>query len=173
MPLYKVEVLLDKFIEGIWLCPTSHYSDPTVFHIRVHVLVMVCLDRLGYGTQFYKLHTVSHISTTKHYHFFCKFLDKMCLIKDEYILYLPQNEEELCWLAAGYDAVGLPGCCGSIDIVYVKWGNRPAGDYNCSKEKETYPSIAWEVITDSNHQFIPNTVCNEIWHNHFTMWAHL
>ncbi len=153
MPLYKIEALVDKFIDRGWVRLSSCYSDHTVFHIRVHLLVVGCLDRLGNGTQFCKLHAVSHISTTKHYHFFHKFLDKMCSIKGEWIN-LPQNKEELCHVAAVYDAEGLSGCYGSINVVHVKWGNCPAEDYSHSKGKETYPSIAWEVTTDSNHQIM-------------------
>ncbi len=119
----------------------------------MHLLVMGCLDRLGNGTQYCKLCVVSHITATKHYLFFHKILDKMCSIKRQWI-YLPQNKEELWRVAAEYNAVGLPGCCGSIDVVHVKWGNCPAGDYNRSKGKETYPSIAWEVITDTKRQIM-------------------
>ena len=49
-----------------------------------------------------------------------------------------------------YKEEGLPGCAGSVHVVHVKWDNFPAGDYNCSKGKDSYPSLAFEVITDYN-----------------------
>ncbi len=90
MPLYnKVEALVDEFVDRGWVRPTSCYSDPTVFCIRVHLLIMGCLDRLGNnGTQYRKLRTVNHISTAEHYSFFNKFLDKMCSIRGEWIFLL-------------------------------------------------------------------------------------
>ena len=57
-------------------------------------------------------------------------------------------------MTGAYDIMGLPGCCESIDIVHVEWGNCPAGDYNRLKGKESYSSISWEVITDSNHRIV-------------------
>ncbi len=47
-----------------------------------------------------------------------------------------------------YEEVGLPGAARSVDVVHVKRANCPAGDYNCSKGKELYPSIDFECITD-------------------------
>ncbi len=47
-----------------------------------------------------------------------------------------------------YSAVGLPGACGSIDVVHVKWLNRPAGDHNHAKGKEGYPSLGFQCILD-------------------------
>jgi hypothetical protein len=37
-----------------------------------------------------------------------------------------------------------------MDVVYVKWAHCPAGDYNCAKGKEGYPTLAFQCITDYN-----------------------
>jgi hypothetical protein len=50
-------------------------------------------------------------------------------MKDEYI-YLPQNITKLQRINRGYNAAGLPGCVGFMDVVHVKWSNCPTGDYN-------------------------------------------
>ena len=47
-----------------------------------------------------------------------------------------------------YKEVGLPGTIGSIDVVHVRWRSCPAGDFNRSKGKEGFPSLAFECITD-------------------------
>ncbi len=47
-----------------------------------------------------------------------------------------------------YEQVGLPGAMGSVNVVHVKLSNCPVGDFNWSKGKESYPSLAFECITD-------------------------
>ncbi len=53
-----------------------------------------------------------------------------------------------------YNAVGLPGCCGSIDVVHVKWLNCPAGNFNHAKGKETFPSLGFDCITDFSRHIL-------------------
>ena len=37
---------------------------------------------------------------------------------------------------------------GSMDVVHVKWLRCPVGDYNRAKGKESYPSLAFQCISD-------------------------
>jgi hypothetical protein len=53
-----------------------------------------------------------------------------------------------------YNSIGLPGCCGSIDVVHVKWANCPAGDFNRAKGKESYPLLGFECTTDFNRRIM-------------------
>ena len=53
-----------------------------------------------------------------------------------------------------YDDVGLPGCCGSMDVVHVKWSSCPTGDHNRAKGKAGYPTLAFQCITDYNRRII-------------------
>ena len=53
-----------------------------------------------------------------------------------------------------YSNVGLPGACGSIEVVHVKWSNCPAGDHNCAKGKEGYPSLGFQCISDFNRKIL-------------------
>ncbi len=53
-----------------------------------------------------------------------------------------------------YKEEGLPGVAGSVDVVHVKWANCPAGDFNCSKGKDSYPSLAFECITDYDRHIL-------------------
>jgi len=81
------------------------------------------------------------------------FLGAIVDMKDEYV-YMPRNITELNRVISCYGVAGLPGCCGSIDVVHVKWANCPAGDFNCAKGKETFPSLGFECITDFNHRVL-------------------
>ncbi len=53
-----------------------------------------------------------------------------------------------------YESIGLPGACGSIDVVHIKWSECPAGDHNHAKGKEGYPTVAFQCITDYNGRFL-------------------
>ncbi len=51
-----------------------------------------------------------------------------------------------------YNAAGLPGCVGSMDVVHVKWSHCPTSDHNCAKGKEGYPTLGFQCITDFNRR---------------------
>ncbi len=53
---------------------------------------------------------------------------------------------------ADYEEVGLPGAVRSMDVVHVKLSNCPAGDFNCTKGKELYPSLTCQCISDNNRR---------------------
>ena len=53
-----------------------------------------------------------------------------------------------------YSYVGLPGCCGSMDVVHIKWGNCPSGEYNRAKGKKTFPSLGFQCVTDFNRRIL-------------------
>jgi hypothetical protein len=41
-----------------------------------------------------------------------------------------------------------------VDVVHVHWANCPAGDFNRSKGKESYPSLAFQCITDIDRKIL-------------------
>jgi hypothetical protein len=82
--------------------------------------------------------------------FFFKFLDAFMDMHKEYIK-LPRNVEKLNRMTQLYASVGLPGACGLMDVVHVKWSSCIAGDYNRAKGKEGYHlTLGFQVITDFN-----------------------
>jgi hypothetical protein len=81
------------------------------------------------------------------------FLDAIVDMKDDYV-YMPKNITESNRVSSCYGVAGLPDCCGSIDVVHVKWSNCPAGDFNRAKGKETFPSLGFECITDFNRRVL-------------------
>jgi hypothetical protein len=84
---------------------------------------------------------------------FYLFLDAIVDMRNKQI-YMPWNHTELTKKEACYNAVGLPGCSGSVDVVHVKWSICSAGDYNHAKGKETFPSLGFECITDYNRRIL-------------------
>jgi hypothetical protein len=85
--------------------------------------------------------------------FFFDFLDAIVDMKDEYI-FLPANVAALTRVMKCYESVGLPGACGSMNVVHVKWSKCPAGNYNRAKGKEGYPTMAFQCITDYNRRIL-------------------
>jgi len=74
-------------------------------------------------------------------------------MKERYID-MPTTITELNQVSKSYADVGLPGCCGSIDVVHVKWSNCPAGDVNRAKGKEGFTSFGFQCITDFNQRIL-------------------
>jgi hypothetical protein len=71
----------------------------------------------------------------------------------EYIKH-PGTVDELNWVTHPYECVGLPGACGLMDVVHVKWSSCPAGDYNQAKGKEGYSTLGFQCITDFNRHIL-------------------
>jgi hypothetical protein len=155
MPLYKVELLSQRFIDEKWISLSHHCRDEEKLKMKVDLLILGALSVLG-GTvhSFRQLPTVTNICATEHNKFFLLFISKLYSIRDEYI-YMPRDDEELEAVMKRYEEVGLPGAMGSIDVVHVKWGRCPQGDFNRSKGKESYPSLAFECISDFDRR-----ICN-------------
>jgi hypothetical protein len=153
MPLAKVEELTDIFISRGYIKVPRSLSFRAEFRERSELLVMSALYRLGNGNSYRQLRSMCHISVSEICLFFAVFLDAMVEMKDEYI-YLPRNVVELRRVSKCYEEVGLPGCCGSMDVVHVKWSMCPTGDHNRAKGKAGYPTLAFQCITDYNRRVI-------------------
>ena len=111
--------------------------------------MMTALYVLGTGAGFRTVYPLTHISVSEIEKFFDRFLDIFMDMQDEYIS-LPLNLTALTKISKWYSAVGLPGACGSMNVIHVKWSNCPAGDHNRAKGKEGYTTIGFQCITDFN-----------------------
>ena len=139
-------------IHPSWLpAYASKFLPACGIHERAELLVMFALHILGKGATFRNCSTLTHISTVRK--FFFDFLDALVDMKDEYIS-LPENVAALTCVMKCYESVGLPGACGLMDVVHVKWANCLAGNYNRARRKERYPSIAFQCITDYNGRIL-------------------
>ena len=81
----------------------------------------------------------------------------MASIRDHYI-HLPRNAVELKQVQKSYATIGLPGCTGSIDVVHIGWNACPANLLHLYKGKESYPSIAYEVIVNQAREIMAVSV---------------
>jgi hypothetical protein len=153
MPLWKVEELADLLISrGHVPLPCTRFCQEE-FRKSTELLVMSLLYLLGTGTEFRACQPLCSISTSEVRKFYYLFLDAIVDMRDDQI-YMPRNHSELTKVEACYNAVGLPGCSGSVDVVHVKWSNCPAGDFNHAKGKETFPSLGFQCITDYSRRIL-------------------
>ena len=148
MPLYKVETLAALLVADEVIHFSHHCRTEASLHIKSELLVLGALAILsGSVNGFRKLPLVTHICATEHSKFFQKFVKYLFDKREDYI-YLPHDDLELRAVMQRYEEMGLPGAMGSVDVVHVKWSNCPAGDFNRAKGKQSYPSLAFECITD-------------------------
>jgi len=61
---------------------------------------------------------------------------------------MPTTLEKLVEIEAAYAAIGVPGACGSMDVVHIPLGACPHGLINVCTGKEGYPTLAYNVICD-------------------------
>ncbi len=149
MPLSKVEELTDTFINRGYLKLARSLLQRSEFRERSEVFIMTALYRLGTGASFRTCRALCHISTSEVQLFFDTFLQAMHEMREEYIL-MPTNLTQLRRISKYYEEAGLPGCCGSMNVVHVKWSACPTGDHNRAKGKGGYPSLAFQCVTDFN-----------------------
>ena len=123
------------------------------FRNRPKLLVMSSLYILGHGASFRSLRPLCHMSKRDCTNFFHVFLDAMNNMRDEFI-HMPKNVSELLPITKGYKESGLPGCCGSMDVMHVQWLQCPTGDMNRAKGKESFPTVAFECVTNFNRQIL-------------------
>jgi hypothetical protein len=145
----KVEELTNLLIDrGYIKMPRLHWRR-AVFRERLELLVMSALYILGTGAAFYSCKPLCGMSTSEVRKFFYTYIEALVDMKDEYIC-LPWNITKLQCINRDYNAAGLPGCAGSMDVVHVKWSNCPTGNHNRAKRKEGYPTLGFQCITDFN-----------------------
>jgi hypothetical protein len=142
MPLSKLNELVGIFIRRGYIPMPRSLFRRGKFHEHAELLVMALLHILVKGASFKCCRTLTHISTPEVQKFFFLFLDAMVDMKDEYIS-LPPNMSALTHAMQSYTFSGLPGACGSMDVVHIKWPSCPTGDYNRAKGKEGYPTISF------------------------------
>ena len=149
MPLSKVEELTDMLIkQGYVFFPRTRWCQAK-FWEQTELLVMSSLSLLANGAAIRAIQPLCSISTFEVHKFYYLFLDAIVDMRNQQI-YMPRNRTDLTKIEGSYSAVGLPGCCVSVDVVHVKWSNCPSGDFYRAKGKEAFPSLRFECITDFN-----------------------
>lgn len=153
VPLVTIEDLSNKFITNEWVTHTKRCSTDHRLSIRTQLFVMCTLEHLGNRRPHAQFPTETNMSTSEHRKFFDLFLEKMYSVRREYISF-PSTLEQLQTIVSQYHGFHLPGACGSIDVVHVKWAQCPARDFNNCKGKESFPSVAFQCITDNRRRVL-------------------
>jgi len=153
LTLDKVEKIAQLMINKNVIMPTRRINTAVAVQVKAELHVLGALCVVGHGLPFGVISTYSNISKEEHRLFFHKFIDFFFEQHKDYI-YLPRDANELRNVMQKYRAVGLPGAMGSKDVVHVKWSRAPAGDFNRCKGKESYPSIAFQCISDFNRRIM-------------------
>ena len=153
MPLSKVEELTNLLITRRDVPFPQTKSIQAEFCERLERLVMCLLYLLGTGAVFWARQPLCSISTSKVRKFYYLFINVIVDMREEQVFML-RNLTALTHVEGFYNAVSLPGYCGSVDVVHVKWSNCPAGDFNCARGKESFPSLGFQCITDFNFRIL-------------------
>ena len=153
MPLSKIEQLTDMFINREYIKPARSLMYQAEFREWSELFIMTAIYRLGTGASFRTCRALCNISTSENRLFFDTFLHAIHEMREEFI-FMPSNIMELRRVSKYYEESGLPGCCGSMDVVHVKWSSCPTGDHNRAKGKGGYPSLAFQCITDFNRRIL-------------------
>lgn len=61
---------------------------------------------------------------------------------------MPKTVKELAEIEAAYALIGIPGTCGSMDVVHIALGACTYGLKNVCTGKEGYPTLGYNVIRD-------------------------
>ena len=56
-----------------------------------------------------------------------------------------------------YNAVGLPGCIGSVDCTHIEWAKCPASQRSLYVGKEGFPSVVFEVVCSHSRRILSCT----------------
>ena len=124
---------------------------------NLELLILGALHTLGSGSGGrWTIQSSTNIDREVHRLFFKGFVANMASIQERFIK-MPSSISELREVESKYALVGLPGCCGSVDVVHIGWDNCPASLLHLYKGKESYPSIAYEVIVNQNRQIMSVT----------------
>ena len=110
--------------------------------------VLGWLRIVGRSVGFDDIEELCHISVPTLHSFFHEF-SKKCREKlyPEHVR-MPSNVVELINIESAYVALGIPGACGSMDVVHIALGRCPYGLQNVCTGKEGYPTLGYNIICD-------------------------
>jgi hypothetical protein len=153
VPLKTIDDLTEMHIRNGWVRYTGRVRTNFQLSIRTQLFIMCALEHMGNRKPHCQFETETNMSASSHLHFFNNFIVNMYSVRSEYVFY-PRTMEELQVTVHDYESQHLPGAGGSIDVVHVKWSNCPAGDYNKCKGKESFPSVAFECVTNNRRRVL-------------------
>ena len=85
VPLAKVDDLVARFVNNGWIYQSNHCRSEEEMYVKAELLILGVLKVLGHHAPFHTLKTDTKISPSRHRLFFQFFIDRMYMIKTEYI----------------------------------------------------------------------------------------
>jgi hypothetical protein len=108
--------------------------------------VLGYLRVVGRGHSFDDVEENTGISETAFRVFFHDFSERGARFLYPMFVSMPSSAAEIRKVEEHYARVGMPGCCGSTDVVHVWWDACPAMLRSAHKGKESYPTRAFSVL---------------------------
>lgn len=117
------------------------------------IKLLCCLRVLGRDNCFDDISEMSDIGESTALSVFTKFVLSFSMnFQDEFIT-TPEGEN-LQKVMDIYSKLGFPGCVGSIDATHLKWAMCPKSLSNICTGKESFPSIAYQVVVDHSRRIL-------------------
>ena len=116
--------------------------------VPTELKVLGYLRIVGRGVCFDDIQELSYISTSTMHRFFHTFSKKGREQLFPVHVIFPKTTEEIGVIEAAYASLGIPGACGSMDVVHISLGACPTTIKNVCVGKEGYPTLAYNVICD-------------------------
>ena len=133
----------------------SIFSSVTSEHSQIpdEIKLMLCLRVLGRDNIFDDIGEMSDMGESTALSVFTKFVLSFRInFQDEFIR-IPEGED-LKKVMEIYSKLGLPGCVGSIDATHLKWAMCPKSLSNICAGKESFPTIAYQVVVDHSRRIL-------------------
>ena len=122
--------------------------------VPLEILVLGALRVLGRGLCMDDISELTNVSMEVHrvfFHKFCHYFGQ--IVFDEYCK-PPESVNEMEYILKQYEALGLPGCIGSMDCVHIAWDRAPHKLRWKYIGKEHYPTVAYEVTCTHSRKII-------------------
>lgn len=152
VPYQVYETLLQMTLENGWY-DANRKNAIGVKCSDCRLLLLGVLHTLTDNASKYACQTNTNISAESHRRFNTQWWTNMVSIRSEYIG-MPETENDLATVAADFDKNGLPGCCGSMDVVHRGWDKCPSEMTPLFKGKEGFPTVAFQVIVSHRKKIL-------------------
>ena len=146
---------------NLFLYIVARYKEQAVFsdvksnkgRIPDEIELLCCLRILGGNNCFDDVSEFSDMGESTALHVFTKFVLSFSYKFGKEFIKIPEGED-LKKVMNIYAKLGFPGCIGSIDATHLKWSMCPKSLSNICSGKESFPSIAYQVVVDHSRRVL-------------------
>lgn len=122
-------------------------------HIPDEIKLMCCLRILGRDNCCDDIGEMSDMGESTALSVFTKFVLGFSIKFGKEFISIPEGEN-LKKVMEIYSRLGFPGCVGSIDATHLKWSMCPKTLSNICTGKESFPSLAYQVVVDHSRRIL-------------------